>query len=821
MAKKFNEMLKEFAESEGGQAFGAVAGDAIGALTSNSKYKGGQTGRAVGGGAGTIIGGMFGMPGVGQAVGGLIGGLIGGKSDENRMIDDYEDVQRKKYSKLNLSANVDPYGSDNMLYMAEGGMVDDFFAPGSGGEDDPKFKTRSLTPGEMAQWNQYLDFVKTKGYEGSTDLNNRNKNLGESLFNDFKKNTPGVTIGYDIVPSVQAEMVKLRDQSQAFARRRNDPNADKIMANISPVDGWFGSQTSQFRFPSMTYQETRNGEVVANQDLGLLNGGLKPVGITADGGQPGAAPPAAAYSGPVNALNGKPVPKGVKIEKMQDGHYYEDPQSGDWVKVKMKTGGTPRLRKFGRSFASFMQEGGMPEKEMVNIEQGEILIDPVSLDVVREYDNPNRYQKHSKNPQHEAIGNFTMIPQGQVVIPKKYAARYIKGDDLARKSIISEILKNQANEPVQVAGVPQAADGMLVEGEDPFLPATGLLPDLPVITGTGIPAAIATAAGARGARIRRPISVDYKGVYNTLMKDTGIESVRPLPNLGNTGGVSADVADAAADNGMIAAEQLGAGNEIATTGTGRGHRINKRLLASDIMTALPTAYGITNALGTDPFLRYDENTQFDSAKAYAQDMETTPNIEASKAAIRRTNSARNQILNNFNSPATRAEVAANNVAGLKAEADLIQNASNVAMDARNRKRQTLAELETQQGQTRLNMRQKLQDELRMDKANRETMVHQGLSEASTNFRQGVMDQERIRALNTMGQFYKIDQYGEDLLEDQGGYVDRVMESLGKLQGNYPRTVNTNNKTRTTDVSSTTRDRVGNVKQTKNTKIVKR
>ncbi|HEY9664876.1 MAG TPA: hypothetical protein V6C65_41075, partial [Allocoleopsis sp.] len=217
-------------------------------------------------------------------------------------------------------------------YFAMGGLVE----PGDPDPNDPKFKIRTLKPEEMSQWNQYLDFVKSKGYEGSAELNVRNKKMGENLFNEFKKANPNVTIGYDIVPSVQAEMVKLRDQAQSFARRRNDPNADKIMSNISAVDGWFGSQTSQFRFPSMTYQEYNNGQLVRNEDQGLVNGNMQTVGATYNA--PPAAAPAQPAPGTMNQY-GKPVPPGATIERMQDGYYYQDPQNGEWVKVKMENGG--------------------------------------------------------------------------------------------------------------------------------------------------------------------------------------------------------------------------------------------------------------------------------------------------------------------------------------------------------------------------------------------------------------------------------------------------------------------------------------------------
>lgn len=129
-----------------------------------------------------------------------------------------------------------------------------------------------LSPAEMEQWNNFLDYVKIRGYEGSLELNHSNKNLGLTLFNDFKKHDTTATITYDIVFRVQLEMQDLRKKTVQFFKNRKDPKADSIMNKISKVDGWFGSRTSQFRFPSVTYSATKNGKVIRKKDLGLVAG---------------------------------------------------------------------------------------------------------------------------------------------------------------------------------------------------------------------------------------------------------------------------------------------------------------------------------------------------------------------------------------------------------------------------------------------------------------------------------------------------------------------------------------------------------------------
>lgn len=176
------------------------------------------------------------------------------------------------------------------------------------GGDEPK--SRQLTPKEMQEWNSFLDFVKLKGYEGSSELNKKDKRLGESLFSEFKKFNPNVSINYDIVPSVQSEMQRLKSTAQDFAARHNDPNAKNIMSDISPVDGWFGSKTSQFRFPEMISQQFNNNNLQSNQNLGLVNSQLQPTGL---------------------GMNANRPLSGVKLEKMSDGKLYYQNKDGDYI----------------------------------------------------------------------------------------------------------------------------------------------------------------------------------------------------------------------------------------------------------------------------------------------------------------------------------------------------------------------------------------------------------------------------------------------------------------------------------------------------------
>ena len=207
-----------------------------------------------------------------------------------------------------------------------------------GPADGPKpgqIQVRRLQPTEMQQWNQFLDFVKEQGYEGSPELNTKNKNLGSSLFEKFKSSNPGISINYDIVPSVQAELQVLRDNAQSFAKRRNDPNAENLMANTSPVDGWFGSKTSQYRFPSLTTNTFKDGTLVESSDLGLVDSNLKPTGV----GKIDRWNPNSLKRNP-NQNRVTKLPDGVRAETLYDengqpkGMGYTDPKTGDIVELQ-------------------------------------------------------------------------------------------------------------------------------------------------------------------------------------------------------------------------------------------------------------------------------------------------------------------------------------------------------------------------------------------------------------------------------------------------------------------------------------------------------
>jgi hypothetical protein len=182
-----------------------------------------------------------------------------------------------------------------------------------------------------------LNFVDSAGYKGSKELDVRNKNLGATLFSQFKQQNPDITIDYSIVPSVQNALRQIHQFNLDFQKRHGKQIDDSTaFSGVSKVDGWFGSLTSQYKFPTASYKEYQNGNLVKNQDLGF---------VKSDGGHTGAtANSSGSASGsytqgqkagefPQHMLN--KIPRGAKPEKGSDGKwYYEDPHTGDLVAVK-------------------------------------------------------------------------------------------------------------------------------------------------------------------------------------------------------------------------------------------------------------------------------------------------------------------------------------------------------------------------------------------------------------------------------------------------------------------------------------------------------
>lgn len=170
----------------------------------------------------------------------------------------------------------------------------------------------------------------------------------------------------------------------------------------------------------------------------------------------------------------------------------------------------PNIDKYGNTF----EDGGMtsgpeqpiqaaPEK-LINVEKGEIMVNPMDMTIVQKFLNPNRFSSHQKSEMKEPVGNFVSLPDGHVIIPKKLAPRYEKGDMLTRKSIVMQLLSDQATDPYHNVREEDKPD-IDENGEAGETFAMGGMTDGP---------------GKRKKRGNKTIPNNY-GMYNGIVDDNG------------------------------------------------------------------------------------------------------------------------------------------------------------------------------------------------------------------------------------------------------------------------------------------------------------
>lgn len=118
-----------------------------------------------------------------------------------------------------------------------------------------------LSNEERVQWNSFLDYLKKKGVQGSAALDNRDTNMGQQLMDEYRKQNPHFTLGYDRVGDVQNDLQNYRQQ--LVQKWKANPSIipgikseDEIMGGISPSDGWLGSKTSSWKYPGGVFNQS-------------------------------------------------------------------------------------------------------------------------------------------------------------------------------------------------------------------------------------------------------------------------------------------------------------------------------------------------------------------------------------------------------------------------------------------------------------------------------------------------------------------------------------------------------------------------------------
>lgn len=151
------------------------------------------------------------------------------------------------------------------------------------GEQAPPEPTeaKKITPQQMQHWNDFIGFIESKGYKGSTEFDKKDQNLGKLALETYKKQHPDFSINYEDVPLIQQGLQDVRTRfindlktGKSKLQEGQDAGKDyeKFMPNLSPVDGWLGSKTSSHKFPSAYLNEFVDGKQVTD---------MKPLGVVA------------------------------------------------------------------------------------------------------------------------------------------------------------------------------------------------------------------------------------------------------------------------------------------------------------------------------------------------------------------------------------------------------------------------------------------------------------------------------------------------------------------------------------------------------------
>lgn len=417
--------------------------------------------------------------------------------------------------------------------------------------------------------------------------------------------------------------------------------------------------------------------------------------------------------------------------------------NGDNTSFYAEEGGQPDLE----------SQQAVPEKARVNIEKGELMVNPESLEVVRKFTNKNRFAPHADKPHLEPVGNFVGLPSEGIIIPKKLAKTYEQGNKLTRRSILAELLKNQVNREHEEGMSNHMADGgkpkIFKDYGNTALPIELYDPSLPI---------------------------GEHPMFGT-MPDATVKTTRYLPGQRDSivGGI--DIHEPGlAGQGMAAPHISTIGSAEEAAATKKKPYVSPVAIAQGL-NAVPTMYGLANAFGEDPFLNYNENTGFDAAESFIEQTPTDVNMEGAKMAMARNNRGMQQVLQNVNSPSVRAELANQQAQALNATGQLYATADNERKNRISAKLGQLANLRVSKGQNQEQARDRYTTALEQDAANRSGLIQKGLSEGVTNISKQIMDSERLRALNGMSKYFQLDPTGKQLVKENPDAVQHIIDQL--------------------------------------------
>lgn len=251
------------------QSDGNFFGDNTKAITGGANFlgdtvdsfnKGGTGGGSVA--LGTLSGGLKGaaagtaiLPGIGTAVGagvGLVSGFFSSEAKRKQAL-----IQRGQQQAA--QAGVAKQQSNQVLrqYANNGVENEQLFA--IGGTIDPPLSNKFKT-----EWNGFAGWMKQNGYSNNPNLDIRTQNTGKQYLNQYINNNHTTQLSPDSVGRVQQELQDYRNTTLNRVKSGKGELApgvtpDNYMSNISPVDSWLGTKTSQETFPKALFNSKSLG----------------------------------------------------------------------------------------------------------------------------------------------------------------------------------------------------------------------------------------------------------------------------------------------------------------------------------------------------------------------------------------------------------------------------------------------------------------------------------------------------------------------------------------------------------------------------------
>lgn len=743
---KFGDFLGKNSAAIGAGISGLA--DVTGAFASGAS--GANKGSAIGGALGGAADAAFfgGLP-IASTVGKTLGSIIGGGSDRKKQaISDQKEreAMMRDTSVVDLSDD-ERYGYSP--YMEEGGLVYDDKDPKKNKQNtsittkrgnvitdedlEKNIKATNIPWQSKDQYGEWLDkfaepipqksnstVTYPYGKRGETMTQDewdyvRKKRGYPDVYSDKKQGTdnfiPGESFSNEVRNSIK-EYRSLQNTAKMEEGGKVKPATKRDLSVYTPLSGnvenYSNSYNDTFK-ANQHFKDARELEynmnlVGRNLTAGLISGNVNKVQYDIDAGSK------AAYEDILNNFHSNQKNKGVISNKTGK---YED----------------------GGEVMDYSQEASYQPVE-VNIEKGELLTDQEG-NIIREFNNPNRFAPHNKNSFKESSGNFVELPEGAIVIPKKDAKVFKQGDSITKKSILRNILQNQAETPT-----PNVRD------EEVYMADGGKIPYKDAMNPEYIFNMDNIINQARG-------KTDYTTLPNGSIKQIPIN----LPEV--TGDLSYRIPD-----------------NTETSNIPSGQTDNKANLGYYLHEAAPylaQASNIALANKPDTYLSPEYNNRADEAYQYLNNMDTDYDISL---GLSRNESALGTALRgqrDRNTPASG--VVASEMLGrtLSGNNELADTKNKAELQMRNNKAGALSQFVNQRGEGERAENIRYQTEQRMNEGSRRSEMSGAINNIAEITQQQVNSREKIKALNSMTEFHDLDPSKQKLITDDPQARDRILK----------------------------------------------